>query len=296
LSRRVLALACLLQAGTPLAAPPSEFKDCKDCPAMVRIPAGRFDMGSPAEEDGRRPDEGPMHRVVLRHVFALGKTEVTVKEFRVFAEATGYVTDAEKAGSCLTFVHHDEWQEAPGANWRSPGFPQTDTHPATCISWNDARAYAAWLARRTGKRYRLPTESELEYVARAGSSGPWAWPGAAQASCLHANIADASVKPRFPTWTGVPCDDGALFTSPVASYLPNAFGLHDVIGNVYEWASDCYRERYDLGLPKGECATYARRGGSWLIHQLNARPARRAWGTPTARSDGQGLRVARSLP
>ncbi len=154
----------------------------------------------------------------------------------------------------------------------------------------------AWLAKRTGKPYRLPSEAELEYAARAGSTGQWAWKGAADSSCQHANIADVSVKPKYPAWTGAPCDDGALFTAPVASYGPNAFGLHDMIGNVYEWASDCYRERYDLPPPKGECPTRARRGGSWLIHQGNARPARRAWGTPSARNDGQGIRVARSLP
>src|SRR5262249_29433803 len=145
------------------------FKDCDACPEMVEVPPGEFLMGSPDSEVGHTSVEGPQRRVRIPHWFALGRTEVTVEQFSAFITQTVI----EVSSSCQVGVQLNGgdvvWGEAK-ASFREPGFEITGSHPATCINWHDAEAYAAWLSRRTGKAYRLPTEAEWEYAARAGSS------------------------------------------------------------------------------------------------------------------------------
>jgi uncharacterized caspase-like protein len=146
------------------------FRDCAECPELVVIPPGRFVMGSPPSEGGRENDEGPQREVTFAVAVALGRGPVTVGEFRAFAQATAH----QATGGCWRWNPSKDMLElGPGLDWRNPGLPQTDDHPVVCVSWADAQAYARWLSGRTGKRYRLPTEAEWEYAARAGTQTRW---------------------------------------------------------------------------------------------------------------------------
>ncbi len=280
-------------------------------PAMVQIPAGRFEQGSPSYEGDRTADEGPVREVSIR-AFALGKYEVTRGEFRRFVEATGYRTDAEKntamggneAQGCYAYKGGTDFGWKAGTSWRDPGFAQEDTHPVVCVSWNDAQAYIEWLSRETGQRYRLPSESELEYANRAGTRTPWAWGSDPNGGCGQANYADSTVKSRISgwSWPTASCTDGHVFTAPVGSYAANAFGLHDTAGNVWEWAEDCWHDNYN-GAPidgsawtsGGDCGRRVLRGGSWSGRPAWVRSADRNRTAATYRDGSVGFRLARTL-
>ena len=189
-------------------------------PEMVVLPGGKFAMGSPKDEAGREEIEGPVHEVSVRS-FALGKYPVTRGEFARFASATGYRTDSEKDTpipfqpaelgtpvACFAYKGGSESGWKAGTSWRDPGYKQGDDEPVVCLSWNDARAYADWLAHETGKPYRLPTAAEMEYAIRAGSSTPYPWGSAAEDVCKYGNVRDVTANARFPQWkTGVTCND-----------------------------------------------------------------------------------------
>lgn len=275
-------------------------------PVMVRIPAGRFEQGSPSYEGDRDTDEGPIREVTMG-AFSLGKYEVTRGEFRAFVEATGYRTDAEKNtavpgkdGTVGCYVYKGDaglgWKA--GTSWRNPGFSQDDSHPATCLSWNDANAYTEWLRRETGKPYRLPSESELEYANRADAISAWPWGKNGAGGCRHANHADASAKSRFNIFA-TSCNDGYVFTAPVGRLYANAFGLHDTAGNVMEWSQDCDHDSY-VGAPtngsawtSGDCTRRVLRGGSWINSTDRLRVAFRYRVPSTYRYDSSGLRLAK---
>ncbi len=285
--------------------PGSVFQDCADCPRMVVIPAGEFTMGSPASEAGRGVDEGPQRQVSVA-LHALGRSEVTVGEFRRFADESGYKTEAERdprAQGCSGFIYADPSAASPGAqavtSWRSPGLTQADSHPVLCVSWNDARAYAQWLSKKTGKRYRLPTEAEWEYAARAGSVAARFWGDDPVQACRFANVADQS---RFQTWgfgQKHECTDGYYFTAPAGGYAPNRFGLYDMLGNAWEWTEDCWNASY-AGAPvdgsawlAGDCAQRVLRGGSWSTVPRFARSATRYRNTADHGDNLTGFRLAR---
>ena len=285
--------------------PGSVFQDCADCPRMVVIPAGEFTMGSPASEAGRGVDEGPQRQVSIA-LYALGRSEVTVAEFRRFADDSGYKTEAERdarAQGCSGFIYADPLAAGqvsqPVTSWRSPGLAQADSHPVLCVSWNDARAYAQWLSKKTGKRYRLPTESEWEYAARAGSVTARYWGDDPVQACRFANVADQS---RFQTWgfgQKHECTDGHYFTAPAGGYAPNRFGLYDMLGNAWEWTEDCWNASY-AGAPAdgsawltGDCAQRVCRGGSWSTVPRFARAATRYKNTADHRDNLTGFRLAR---
>ena len=137
------------------------FHDCPVCPEMVVIPSGSFLMGSPDSEPRRGENEGPQTTVTLAEPLAMGRYEITVAEFAAFIAESG----VEPESGCITFPREEQ------ANWRAPGFPQSGAHPVVCVSWNDAQQYVAWLSNKTGRSYRLPTEAEWEYAARAGTTG-----------------------------------------------------------------------------------------------------------------------------
>ncbi len=285
--------------------PGTVFQDCPDCPRMVVIPAGEFTMGSPASEAGRGVDEGPPRQVSIA-LYALGRNEVTVAEFRRFADESGYRTEAERdarAQGCSGFIYADPLAAGPASqpvtSWRSPGLAQADSHPVLCVSWNDARAYAQWLSKKTGKRYRLPTESEWEYAARAGSVTARYWGDDPVQACRFANVADQS---RFQTWSfgqKHECTDGHYFTAPAGGYSPNRFGLYDMLGNAWEWTADCWNPSY-AGAPAdgsawlaGDCAQRVCRGGSWSTVPRFARSATRYKNTADHRDNLTGFRLAR---
>ncbi len=272
------------------------FRDCPSCPELVVIPAGEFWMGSPASEQGRNDDEGPQRQVRVER-FALGRYEVTRGEYAAFAAATG--RDGDR---CYVFDGDDGFGWSDRASWLSPGFPQTDDHPAVCVSWDDARAYARWLSGETRRNYRLPSESEWEYAARGGTTMSRYWGDGSSGQCGDANGADAAAKQRFGHWTVASCNDGRVFTSPVGTFAANGFGLFDVLGNVSEWVEDCWHDSY-RGAPSdgrawtggGDCGRRVSRGGSWYDTPRLLRAASRDRLDAGFRVAYVGFRLARTL-
>jgi formylglycine-generating enzyme required for sulfatase activity len=274
------------------AVPDAPGTDCAFCPEMVPVPAGRFLMGAaPGEEEReglaasfRRRSE-PQHEVTIRG-FSAGRFEVTRGQYRTFIEATGRRSDG-----CFVWRGSDfEWDRT--RDWRNPGFPQDDRHPVTCVSWEDASAYVEWLSQRTGGKYRLLTEAEWEYAARAGTTTSRFWGD--EASCVYANGADRSTQAKAAgasDWHVDACDDGHPYTAPVGSYRANAFGLHDMLGNVEEWTQDCWGANYSRAAAAGDCSMRAVRGGSWL--DAGSRIAYRVGSPTTIRVYRRGFRVAR---
>jgi formylglycine-generating enzyme required for sulfatase activity len=273
-------------------------------PAMVVIPAGEFQMGSPEGEAGRNSDER-RHRVKIGQAFALGQYEVTVGEFKRFAEATSYRTDAEKnAGGkegCLIAYREgsqSKYGYQAGYSWKNPNFKQGDDHPVVCVSWNDAVAYVKWLSKEMGQSYRLPTEAEWEYAARAGTTGARYWGDDPNQACRYASVADQTAKQTFLDLAIHECTDSYVYTAPVGAFQPNSWKLYDMLGNVWEWTCSVYSKDYDG--PEQKCAdknttdSLVVRGGSWNFDPVVVRSARR-WDVPTPRYCFLGFRLARSL-
>jgi len=312
------ALALLICAAvSPVAAQPltadreralaagASFKECDACPEMVVVPAGSFTMGSPEGEAGRNSWEGPQHEVTFAKPFAVGKFEVTVDQFDAFVRETGY-----RSGVVCWTYENGKFDDRFDRSWRNPGYSQDGSYPAACLSWGDARAYVEWLAKKTGKGYRLLSEAEWEYAARArtspGPDPPFGFGSDAGAICIHGNGADLTAKREFAgtgTWSFLPCSDGHAFTAPVGRFSTNAFGLYDLLGNVREWTEDCLHEEAGYrGAPddgsawtSGPCRNRVLRGGSWLSNARQLRLAFRARNAPDPRLNDVGLRVARPL-
>jgi len=290
-------VAGLKQSTAPVAAARRSFKDCDICPEMVEIPEGYFQMGSPPSYDNRPTNETPQHTVRFAVPFALGKFEVTIDQFAAFVDATGY----QPPSQCGVFVLDlDQWVAKPGS-FREPSYPVTGKHPAACVSWNDAKAYVAWLSDKTGKPYRLASEAEWEYAARAGTTTVYSFGDADHPSpCDYAKLADAST--RFG-WRLETCSSNhGHGTAPVGQHRPNAWGLHDMHGNVWEWVEDCWHETYvnaptdgSAWVAGGNCARRVNRGGSWHNPVLGLRVARRFNVNLTATNSHRGFRVARTL-
>jgi formylglycine-generating enzyme required for sulfatase activity len=245
--------------------PKDTFRECANCPEMVVVPAGSFTMGSPTTEAGHSVDENPQHTVTIARPFAIGRFEVTFDEWDACAAD----------GGCNGYKPSDE-------NWGR------GRRPVINVSWDDAEAYVAWLSKKAGKPYRLPTGAEYEYATRAGTQTIYPWGndiGTNNANC-HA--------------CGSQWD--ARQTAPVGSFAPNAFGLYDMVGNVREWTEDCYHERY-IGAPTdgsawiegADCSRRVVRGGSWLLAPAFLRSANRYWFNPDYRLNYLGFRVARTL-
>ena len=298
--------------------------------AFVQIPDGSFLMGSkltPAESvawfkgrgevfgEGYYKDEHPRHRVHVKP-FYMSKFEVTVAQFRRFVDETGYITDAEvgtpvpekrdmKGGSrgAYTVDGSGNWILDPSITWRNPGLPQSPAHPVVVVSWNDAQAYVRWLSEETVEDYRLASESEWEYAARADTTESRYWGDDSARACVYANVGDKLGKRVHPGWhwTIHDCDDGAAETSPVGRYEANRFGLHDMLGNVWEWMQDCYVEGYDDAPSDGSaregggCTKRVIRGGSWFDEPSFVRSARRPWLRQDDRGSYVGIRLARTL-
>lgn len=272
-----------------------EFRECSDCPEMVAIPAGTFTMGSPATEPGRFDSEGPQHSVSVR-AFALGKYDVTNAEFLTFLKETGYQPDP-----CDRILGLS-WKSLRGGLAYPPGASDPPLEPAVCLSWNDAQAYLAWLngkvqglASLSNTRkdpYRLPSEAEWEYAARAGTTTARWWGDAIGSGNANCNGCGSE-------W------DGRLI-APAGSFGPNPFGLYDMLGNVWQWVNDCWNESY-VGAPSdgsawttGDCSNHVMRGGSWSNVPVFVRSAARSKGDAAGQnfdySSYAGFRVARTLP
>jgi formylglycine-generating enzyme required for sulfatase activity len=286
--------------GTFAPAPGTTLRDCAECPEMVAIPAGEFMMGSPETAREGVPEElakreRPQHRVRVK-AFALGKYEVTRGQYAAFARETG----RGDGDGCYVWTG-SKWEKEAGKSWRDPGFAQDDRHPAACVNWDDAKAYAAWLSRKTGKPYRLASEAEWEYAARAGTTTARYWGESPSEACGYANVGDQTEKEKNPGWTVHDCRDGYVNTAPVGSFRANPFGLHDMLGNVWEWTEDCWNESY-AGAPvdgtawaSGDCFRRVLRGGAWANLPGLVRAAVRFRNMSDYRYDLYGLRVARTL-
>ncbi len=286
---------------TGLGAPGTVFKDCDDCPEMVVIPGGRFEMGSsPGEEKAEGVSEefrnnSQPRRMVGVGAFAAGRFEVTRGQYRAFVQATG------RAERGCWIWNGKEFVEDSHKGWRDPGYPQEDGHPVACVSWNDATAYTAWLSRRTGKTYRLLTEAEWEYAARAGTVARRYWGDDGNQACAYANILDRTAQRIVPGGANLvvaKCDDAHAYTAPVGRYQANAFGLHDMMGNVWEWVQDCWNDNY-AGAPtdgrawnQGDCGQRVMRGGAWVNYPKSVRAAYRFRLTAADRDYVGGFRVA----
>jgi formylglycine-generating enzyme required for sulfatase activity len=267
--------------------PKDSFKECDVCPEMVVIPAGSFMMGSPAKEKDRTGSE-ELHRVTFPQPFAVGKFEVTVDQVAAFVKDSGYDADSK----CATFENGSR-EPRRERSFRNPGFAQDGTHPASCLNWHDAKAYVAWLSKKTGKAYRLLSEAEWEYVARAGTTTPFWWGATISPS-------QANYDGNYPT-TGSRKGEYRQRTVPVNSFQPNPWGLYQVSGNLDEWTEDCWNRSY-AGAPtdgsawtSGDCSYRMVRGGSWSSWAQGLRSANRFIAEPEIRHDNHGFRVARTL-
>jgi formylglycine-generating enzyme required for sulfatase activity len=283
--------------------PKDVFRECDKCPEMVVVPSGSFSMGSPESDAQRYPDESPQHTVTIARPFAVGKFHVTVDEFAAFVMDTGY----NKGSDCWGF--DGKWYtQKRSVSWRDPGFPQAGTHPAVCLDWYDAKSYVDWLARKTGKPYRLLTEAEWEYAARARTEPrPYTryfFGDDPKDLCSYGDVADRTAQSTvrgFEKFPVAPCSDGRAYTAPVGSFAPNDFGLYDMIGNAFQWTEDCYRSGYDRAPVDGSawtsrnCSRRVNRGGAWSSFPRTARTATRGQTPVDDQYEAIGLRVARTL-
>ncbi len=242
------------------------FRDCPDCPEMMVLPSGSFEMGSPPDEVGRYSAEGPQHRVSLGSAFALGRAEVT----------------------------QGQWRALMGGN---PSYFSScgDLCPVEQVSWNDVQEYLQKLNKLTGKRYRLPSEAEWEYAARAGTTTAFN-----TGNCIHTNDANYDGNYEY-NYCHAMTRVFKQRPQPIGSYPPNSFNLVDMHGNVWEWLEDCWHEDY-TGAPvdgsawtTNPCDKRVLRGGSWKVEARALRSAERNWDWAYERGNGQGFRVALTL-
>ena len=218
---------------------------------------------------------------------------MTVGEYAEFVAATGV-----GAHSCATY--DGAWRVNPDTTWKNAIESQTPSHPVSCVSWLDAKDYAAWLSHSTHQTYRLPSASEWEYAARAGSTAQVPWSSPAEA-CTYANVADQTAARRYQGWKVLPCTDEFVESAPVGSFKENAFGLFDMLGNVFQWTEDCWTDNYQ-GAPSdgsaqtsGDCSQHELRGGSWFTQPDFVRTAYRNRFDGNYRSTSIGFRLVREI-
>jgi sulfatase modifying factor 1 len=295
--------------------PGAVFKDCPDCIDMVVVPAGRFQMGSTPEARkiegvprlfGDR--ESPMVDVTIAKPFALSKTEITRGQFIAFAKATNRPQPAD----CYVYDKaKDNWGGGAGLHYsydHTP-FPQTDNDPAVCISWQDAHDYAAWMSKKTGKPYHLPSEEEWEYAAKGGTTTSRYWGDDAREICDKASVMTTATYIAIgqpDSWADkLVCTSDKAWTLPVGSFDPNPFGLYDMLGSAWEWVADCGTPDHK-GAPTdgsavtaaegGDCTKRVTKGGAFHSEPWLVRASTRGAGLdPTAHPIASGFRIARDL-
>ena len=245
------------------------IRDCDVCPEMVVVPPGSFMMGSPDSEAGRLSREGPQHRVTIDYAFAVGVYEVTFEEWDACV----------RGGGC---DGHEPLDRGWGRSRR----------PVIVVSWDDAWRYADWLTEQTGEEYRLLSEAEWEYVARARTETARYWGDSESEQCRYANGDDDDLS----------CSDGYFEkTAPVGSFQPNGFRLYDVLGNVWEWVDDCWNGDYERApfdgstWYGGDCSRRVLRGGSWSFGPDDLRSAYRGWDCAGVLGSVDGFRLARTI-
>jgi formylglycine-generating enzyme required for sulfatase activity len=246
--------------------------------------------------------------VYITKPFYLGIYTVTRGQFRQFVKDTGHRTEAEKrekpgAASSDPVKEGDIYNEK--CSWRNPGFKQTDEDPVVDVDWVDAVAFCKWLSKKEGKTYRLPTEAEWEYACRAGTTTRYYSGDNPETLAKVGNVADAAFKAKYSYMFAIKASDGHVYTAPVGSFKPNAFGLYDMHGNVYQWCADWYSGKYYAESPAfdpigpdgpGPGNMRVLRGSSWCSGPILARSAQRYWGSRGVNcwAGWTGFRVART--
>ncbi|MBI1384213.1 MAG: SUMF1/EgtB/PvdO family nonheme iron enzyme [Rhizobiales bacterium] len=253
--------------------------DCDVCPEMVVLPPGTVQLGSPEHEPARQPYEGPQLAITFKKPFAISRTEITLAQYQAFMTATGYVPSKECRSGDASISAVDVTE---------PGYLQTPSHPAVCLSRLDAKHYVAWLSERTGRAYRLPSASEWEYAARAGSETAYApGPELLNTSAHFASRAELGIAPG---------------SRGVGSYGPNSFDVLDMHGNVAEWVEDCWYDPMSLAPQNGNalsvgytCPTRIVKGGAWYSDAADLRSAARREVDEKTADNGIGVRVVRDM-
>ncbi|ENU43342.1 MULTISPECIES: formylglycine-generating enzyme family protein [Acinetobacter] len=295
----------------------SKFKDCSDsfCPEMTVIPAGSFLMGGNINEQEQqnvpaqsRPYELPQHLVQVEKPFAMSTYETTIAEFQAFQKETGWEVEGCRNWETRNGVFNMWYRDDLNPN--NSGMNQTSQDPVVCVRREDGREFAKWLSKKTGQTYRLPTEVEWEYAARAGTTTAYYWGDDLNLdqACKYANVLDpttAAAIPQTSGWSLFNCTDGYAFTSPVGKFLPNNFGLYDMSANAREWVDDCWHSNYENAPSvnrrwgeenNGQCNFPVLRGGAWIYNTYNVRTAyRNAYVTSQARSIMWGFRLVREI-
>ena len=280
----------------------SKFEDCGSCPEMIVIPSGRGVIGSTQAELGSRPTERPRHFIAIREAWAVSRFPVLRGQFEDFIRETEY-----RYGRGCWAERGGQWALFEDRSVVKPGFPQNDRHPAVCISWADAKAYVKWLSSKTGKKYRLLTEREREYVSRAGTRGAYWW-----GNTVRPELANYDKRDRKAVSEGIAesqyapntADRGAnvpVGTVTVDTHPPNPWGVFQVHGNIGEWTEDCWKRNYRKNsgdasaIRDGDCARRVLRGGGWSYWPSDIRAAYREAAPMSDRYSHVGFRVARSI-
>jgi formylglycine-generating enzyme required for sulfatase activity len=267
---------------------------------FVLIPPGTLWMGSTEAEEGHKADE-KLHSVTLSQPFYMSKYETTVGLFRRFAEETGYKTTAEE--KAVGFVRTEKGFEVrPDVSWRSPGYDQTDDHPAVLVSWNDAQRFLEWLNKGKGTLFRLPTEAQWEHACRAKTQRPFFWGNLPEHASSYANVLDQTAGMFFRDMRSATSDDRYIHAAPMRGAVENNFALYHILGNALEWCSDWYGSATykvegqidPIGPPQGTHRVL--RGGSWARPIDEARCASRHYADPDYRSNDTGFRAIAIAP
>lgn len=315
----------MLSHPEPAGTEPAEIPTNSLGMSLERIPAGEFLMGNhdtpetlardyPNYEPKRIAelvDEAPVHPVRITRPFYMGRHLVTLGQFRRFVAAAGFQSESEQDGTGgwgYNPNHNDPENGSfegrdPKYSWRDPGFPQGDDHPVLNVTWNDAVEFCRWLSATEGATYRLPTEAEWEYACRAGTTTRFFSGDDPEGLLAAAKLYDEDTREVFPEWSpyALRGRSGFVFTAPVGSFQPNAFGLYDMHGNAWEWCSDWYDEEYYARSPRDDPQGPAtgkvrvRRGGSWHTWSFYTRSSFRNYNDPDTRYLLLGMRVVREV-
>jgi len=267
----ILSALVLMQTQAQSDSPASTFKDCETCPIMIVLPQGKATLGSEIWEQGRLPFEGPVREATIAYTLAYAKHETTRTQFSEFISDTGYIPVDNS--QCFSWNYSRHLGYVSWHTWDHPGIYQEESHPVICVSWRDATAFAKWLTEKTGRTYRLPSATEFEYALRAGTRGPWFWGTSSAEACKYANVADFSFRKVYQFDAPFDCDDNYQNTAPVGAFQPNPWGLHDMLGNAWEWTDDCARKNFDdppldgsawLDGQDADCSQRTVLSGSWV--------------------------------
>jgi formylglycine-generating enzyme required for sulfatase activity len=275
-------------------------------PAMVVVPTGSFLMGAAADSQDRADAQLPQHRVTLDKGFAIGRTEVTVGEFREFVRASGYTPDSTRLGGASVYDERSgAMRDDSSASWQDDyaGRKAEDNLPVVNVSWNDAVAYARWLSERTGNHYRLPSEAEFEYALRGDTSSRYWWGDGTPEREVENLTGSADRSRSGRRWSNAfrGYRDGYWGPAPVMRFAANPFGLYDMDGNVSEWVADCWHDNYIRAPDDGSawinpgCRVHVLRGGSWGSSPDQVTSAYRQGADGEVRSGRVGFRVVREL-